>query len=165
MRDPGSPPHTRGQVFHQIVVKFFRGITPAYAGTSSVVTAIFRKKEDHPRIRGDKENVAAIRIDAHGSPPHTRGQVQVEAVSAAYFRITPAYAGTSSSPGIYRAPSRDHPRIRGDKTATNTQIKHIQGSPPHTRGQVSKLFRRRSKWRITPAYAGTSNYSKTPEPH
>ena len=143
----------------------FRRITPAYAGTSVSSDCCKVLSGDHPRIRGDKFRCDCNFSKKRGSPPHTRGQVQVEAVSAAYFRITPAYAGTSSSPGIYRAPSRDHPRIRGDKTATNTQIKHIQGSPPHTRGQVSKLFRRRSKWRITPAYAGTSNYSKTPEPH
>ena len=72
------------------------------------------------------------------------------------FRITPAYAGTTSSQTIMVRINRDHPRIRGDNFIGIVCQSLLEGSPPHTRGQqhIQNFMNKIS--RITPAYAGTT---------
>ena len=83
-----------------------------------------------------------------GSPPHTRG---IRYNHKCYPRLngfTPAYAGntmiltarTCPFKVHPRSPFKVHPRIRGEYfQSVSTQL-HLQGSPPHTRGILSKQF-------------------------
>ena len=93
------------------------------------------------------------------------------------FRITPAYAGKSTSSRFRTAaesgsppPMRgkvrgailpechswDHPRLCGEKLPVLVYPLHVQGSPPPMRGKVLKKDGREREIRITPAYAGKS---------
>ena len=134
MKSAGSPPHMRGKVWCAEFRRISEGITPAYAGKSSMIPSPRLKLWDHPRICGEKSRRfwTVKRID--GSPPHMRGKV-------------------SSSPGI-RTPVRDHPRICGEKALNFIFTVRNLGSPPHMRGKVTPRARERSHARITPAYAG-----------
>ena len=138
----GSPPHTRGQVIPNAINRPMYGITPAHAGTRCRLPFLSTAYEDHPRTRGDKQNVRFQPVKQCGSPPHTRGQDQVFHTAQVILRITPAHAGTS--------------RICGSAPG------HRHGSPPHTRGQVLYPVQILPLARITPAHAGTSRLGKNP---
>ena len=94
----------------------------------------------------------------NGSPPHTRGQASVILKNLFIVRITPAYAGTRSLHMYLPERLRDHPRIRGDKPALWPLKIESEGSPPHTRGQARSADLNKPRFRITPAYAGTSEH-------
>ncbi len=57
---------------------------------------------------------------------------------------------------IIVVPTRDHPRVCGEKTK-NTLAKYVRkGSPPRVRGKVVPTSSAVVCWRITPACAGKS---------
>ena len=52
--NPGSPPRMRGKVFYLLLSVHADGITPAYAGKSHCIDAVFCVLWDHPRVCGEK---------------------------------------------------------------------------------------------------------------
>ena len=86
-----------------------------------------------------------------------RGKVQHERACRLRRRITPAYAGKSST--IFRkAPEKkDHPRLCGEKLYCFTTAEKPSGSPPPMRGKVIQNLPAILQARITPAYAGKSS--------
>ena len=93
----GSPPPMRGKVpqfyFSQIVYR----ITPAYAGKRKKVQIVATLNGDHPRLCGEKF-LRRCSTDKHlGSPPPMRGKVDKLVFTRFVTRITPAYAGKSTS--------------------------------------------------------------------
>ena len=54
VRFPGSPPRGRGKVQNVNSQTQMAGITPAWAGKSSVHALKGRQDEDHPRVGGEK---------------------------------------------------------------------------------------------------------------
>ena len=93
---------------------------------------------------------------AWGSPPHTRGKESARCSGRGEDGITPAYAGKSNHWGFLIPRLEDHPRIRGEKPASQQKRPGRWGSPPHTRGKGYGKPRRCSEMGITPAYAGKS---------
>ena len=75
--------------------------------------------------------------------------------------ITPAYAGKSSSRSHRCARQQDHPRVCGEKSMILAKYKALQGSPPRMRGKVAESVLAFRWYRITPAYAGKSNFCVT----
>ena len=69
------------------------GITPAYAGKSSIYTSSVSVFTDHPRLCGEKFRFCHVVIVKRGSPPPMRGKAVVKIVAKPVTRITPAYAG------------------------------------------------------------------------
>ena len=70
-----------------------KGITPAYAGKSSVLGMFVKSCGDHPRVCGEKPAVAVLFSKTMGSPPRMRGKVELVSESGVSLGITPAYAG------------------------------------------------------------------------
>ena len=68
--------------------------------------------------------------------------------------ITPAYAGKSGLRYYALAPTKDHPRLRGEKFYRAWGRFMEAGSPPLTRGKECRQEKRTLAARITPAYAG-----------
>ena len=66
---------------------------------------------------GEKRNCRKLIDNIEGSPPHGRGKVKLRAGQAEPGGITPAWAGKRSPSPIRTAPSRDHPRMGGEKHA------------------------------------------------
>ena len=89
-----------------------------------------------------------------GSPPLTRGKERAHRYRASENRITPAYAGKSSTRATKCTNSGDHPRLRGEKAAATYAASSCSGSPPLTRGKVERSSSVLKSLRITPAYAG-----------
>ena len=93
----GSPPPMRGKdLFHDKFLHVFR-ITPAYAGKRSRRCFPCPKYRDHPRLCGEKQYHTLCTHNYQGSPPPMRGKGVWELSLAQVYRITPAYAGKSSS--------------------------------------------------------------------
>ena len=131
-------------------------ITPAYAGKRIIGSFSTPNGKDHPRLRGEKFDIIGRYLFGLGSPPLTRGKAQEQKRSHKAKRITPAYAGKSLFLHLLRLSIRDHPRLRGEKSACLLLVAFVTGSPPLTRGKVINFIDCRDNERITPAYAGKS---------
>ena len=152
----GSPPRTRGEAVGVCILGIDDGITPAYAGRRVAHPKAAGDLEDHPRVRGEKGGLEALRPGFVGSPPRTRGEAVQSLLYSSWPRITPAYAGRSPV-GVEAVRSgQDHPRVRGEKVLDGIRNVSTAGSPPRTRGEVYLLPEYGSRHGITPAYAGRS---------
>ncbi len=89
-----------------------------------------------------------------GSPPLARERLSISLMLIAFFRITPACAGKTSSSRQPTRLYRDHPRLRGKDCLYGRRGKKVTGSPPLARER--RPFRKFDDERrgITPACAG-----------
>ena len=168
----------RGKVLLRQKSIILYGITPAYAGKSLAAVLQGFQYRDHPRLCGEKSAMKAYFDLAEGSPPPMRGKDIITSALQIVCRITPAYAGKSSSvtknpTGDLGSPppmrgkvnflsqhqcfKQDHPRLCGEKCTQKSLILYVIGSPPPMRGKGPGAPRRLRPNRITPAYAGKSN--------
>ena len=92
----GSSPHTRGAPQHPRPQPGWRGIIPAYAGSTHRAHQRQSDPEDHPRIRGEHSLPAPAGPQLGGSSPHTRGALLVDPVRVRRVGIIPAYAGSTT---------------------------------------------------------------------
>ena len=152
----GSPPRARGEAAGGVGFGLTGRITPACAGRSRQDGKKILQRQDHPRVRGEKEAAPNIRDPYTGSPPRARGEGAVCDCSGNRGRITPACAGRS--PVFFGGQSgrTDHPRVRGEKPETGHVLRYIPGSPPRARGEVNHSIEIGTNARITPACAGRS---------
>ena len=130
------------------------GITPAYAGKSTVGRNRPARYLDHPRVCGEKSQSTSASPRALGSPPRMRGKGVKQSNSRIRMGITPAYAGKSC---IYRSTtsiSWDHPRVCGEKSFKTSTSCWSKGSPPRMRGKGIQPCNQWVRVGITPAYAG-----------
>src|SRR5690606_16793220 len=113
----------------------------------------------HPRSRGDHHSDGAVTIEDCGPPPLARGPHVLSGDRASRDRSTPARAGTTAPPGTGQAPTRVHPRSRGDHglAAANPQL--LIGPPPLARGPRPGGGEPATPHRSTPARAGTTSRS------
>ena len=132
------------------------GITPAYAGKSTIACDLFFDGQDHPRLCGEKFVGEMLRKIVEGSPPPMRGKGDCERVHLDWFRITPAYAGKSTLCQKVNCRVGDHPRLCGEKGKYHALYFVTKGSPPPMRGKVGYAVVGNGGYRITPAYAGKS---------
>ena len=152
----GSPPHMQGKGERPERQGADAGITPAYAGKSSIGGSPRSQHWDHPRMCGEKEMLYRTKAGKWGSPSHMRGKANLECHRIVFDRITPAYAGKRPPQSPPSGQSRDHPRICVAKTTEVQKGVNIVGSPPHMRGKGIAKTVNKVILRITPACAGKS---------
>ena len=152
----GSPPHVRGKDGPRVYYIPNSGITPAYAGKSTVQRGCSRHIRDHPRVCGEKYYVTVGKADHEGSPPRMRGKVRAAPLGAGDSGITPACAGKRAMDALPSFPAGDHPRVCGEKRAARRAAAGRAGSPPRVRGKVNDIRFRKTNSGITPACAGKS---------
>ena len=150
----GSPPPMRGKEQWAKAAGIRAGITPAYAGKSRELSACRRKRQDHPRLCGEKCTKKKQLICALGSPPPMRGKAFSKANGNADLGITPAYAGKRWFRFLSSFALGDHPRLCGEKLCEDNPRAAVAGSPPPMRGKGTGLMYRGCDDGITPAYAG-----------
>ena len=73
----GSPPLARGIPEHILFFGCARGITPACAGNTPWQDMGSDKTRDHPRLRGEYNDVTVTVTDQMGSPPLARGILSI----------------------------------------------------------------------------------------
>ena len=91
----GLPPRVRGKVHISTGQVGGVGITPAYAGKRDRPRSGPGTTRDHPRVCGEKSDIAKNQTLKWGSPPRMRGKVLFKTLGEGTFGITPAYAGKS----------------------------------------------------------------------
>ena len=134
--EPGSPPLTRELQRRSARHDCRLGITPAYAGTTTIKDFMVRRRRDHPRLRGNYVCVRRSSKNLTGSPPLTRELPSLWAAVLSCSGITPAYAGTTP--------------------ALPQSVLLAPGSPPLTRELPEAVRQHGRTAGITPAYAGTT---------
>ena len=152
----GSSPHTRGARSKSSARRGRGRIIPAYAGSTYKVEGGKKLRPDHPRIRGEHMSPQALPPRVMGSSPHTRGALFVGDTARKLRRIIPAYAGSTECQPMQIMSAGDHPRIRGEHSVSWLQSSLHWGSSPHTRGAPGRSSPKRPRWRIIPAYAGST---------
>ena len=118
----GSPPRARGKGGGLFPFPRGLGITPACAGKSHPKGVMKPPQLDHPRVRGEKAKSRTQVSARRGSPPRARGKARASAKKSASARITPACAGKSGTRPSARGKTRDHPRVRGEKTTFGMNV-------------------------------------------
>ena len=93
---------------------------------------------------------------SRGSPPRMRGKVIPVHSRSSPPRITPAYAGKSCTVCQRSEDCWDHPRVCGEKTASQVVGLIDRGSPPRMRGKGQAGRKVVVELGITPACAGKS---------
>ena len=152
----GSPPRRRGKVHSQLLVVGIVRITPAWAGKSTTVTCSRLPRWDHPRMGGEKPDVAAHVRAKLGSPPRRRGKEVCQPFAGKVSGITPTWAGKSYIPSASAYFGGDHPRVGGEKILAALMPENRLGSPPRGRGKAGQDFCPEHWPGITPAWAGKS---------
>ena len=152
----GSPPRMRGKAILRSSPAQLVGITPAYAGKRSACSPPSPHSRDHPRVCGEKVLNTFIMVCHVGSPPRMRGKALTDPCIALCHGITPACAGKRRSIGRLSQPTRDHPRVCGEKCSSVRSASHRRGSPPRMRGKDLPFTCDCESTGITPACAGKS---------
>ena len=88
-----------------------------------------------------------------------RGKVLLLLDAGVVVGITPAYAGKRVRDSFCKDIRWDHPRVCGEKSPAFSMIEIVSGSPPRMRGKATKTGCFHPGVRITPAYAGKSDFS------
>ena len=127
----------RGKAVNGYVTFLHVGITPAYAGKSRRSQEIFQRREDHPRLCGEKSYETSRFLRQIGSPPPMRGKDFFVVQPCTANGITPAYAGKSEDSIVVSNDGWDHPRLCGEKARHNRGTDFVPGSPPPMRGKVT----------------------------
>ena len=159
-RSRGSPPRVREPPADSPPAFAGRGITPACAGTTLVLSGEARDCEDHPRVCGNHRSPSYISNGQLGSPPRVREPPLRPRVNDIDTRITPACAGTTLGRTEVRPTAQDHPRVCGNHGTDQTTVSFKPGSPPRVREPQSIQRRAAGRARITPACAGTTDLVK-----
>ena len=139
---------------HRVKNDLRYGITPAWAGKSTVVLPTPGYLWDHPRVGGEKGTRRSHGMAVPGSPPRGRGKETLRHSTKITQRITPAWAGKSGAQTIPLDLSEDHPRVGGEKSMMVPHTLTRLGSPPRGRGKGSFLLQSPDDLGITPAWAG-----------
>ena len=152
----GSPPRARGEVSLLLAPTQLWRITPACAGRSRRIRLCGKRGQDHPRVRGEKVSPSKLTNPLIGSPPRARGEESFSQKQINRAGITPACAGRRYGRQTVRTSSRDHPRVRGEKSLPPDMLPSRMGSPPRARGEVAGRTGAVALSGITPACAGRS---------
>ena len=150
----GSPPRVRGKDVSGADATPWIRITPACAGKSFTSMKCFRAIQDHPRVCGEKTEIAYVVFLSEGSPPRVRGKAYRIKPHCVNARITPACAGKRSSVCKHGRTGKDHPRVCGEKIIGADKGLQNPGSPPRVRGKAGCSYAVVCSAGITPACAG-----------
>ena len=107
-------------------------------------------------MRGERGAAHVLGVVGGGSSPHARGTRFAAAHNVPLCRFIPACAGNASSGSRPPGDAAVHPRMRGERAATETRETIDDGSSPHARGTHGVAEHRRKPYRFIPACAGNA---------
>ena len=133
------------------------GNTPACAGKTHGPIREGDRSGEHPRVRGEDVRPSPPPMNGLGTPPRARGRPERRASGKGNCGNTPACAGKTVRGNHSTAPSREHPRVRGeDPNRPNSWIQ-LAGTPPRARGRPSSTRQNNHRNGNTPACAGKTS--------
>ena len=153
----GSSPRMRGARRHPKRRTTYRGIIPAYAGSTPVCCRSGSVSGDHPRVCGEHWNWINTHVFTPGSSPRMRGARRSHRAQVVHRGIIPAYAGSTIIHNVPIAVEKDHPRVCGEHVDNFSPSGNVMGSSPRMRGALAQAFDAVADMRIIPAYAGSTH--------
>ncbi|EET77370.1 hypothetical protein CORTU0001_0580 [Corynebacterium tuberculostearicum SK141] len=156
----GSSPLTRGALWCGGLFSLPLRLIPAYAGSTVNHVLLTVLRWAHPRLRGEHAEIKRGATIAQGSSPLTRGAPGHDRALVRVSGLIPAYAGSTSRPAGQSQRAQAHPRLRGEHNYTVDGRRDAEGSSPLTRGARRGLPRIASRFRLIPAYAGSTRRSR-----
>ena len=112
-----------------------KGLIPAHAGKTTTETVALSAPWAHPRSRGENSMSSRMFDEWSGSSPLTRGKQSSLRSTKTTKRLIPAHAGKTRRAITLPAPSRAHPRSRGENVQVVIAWPFRGGSSPLTRGK------------------------------
>ena len=107
-------------------------------------------------MRGEHWHMRCPRRRVVGSSPHARGALGYRLRLVRTTRIIPACAGSTPGRPTARQPCWDHPRMRGEHSASGSARANCAGSSPHARGAPRRDAVEAVLAGIIPACAGST---------
>ena len=156
VKNLGSPPHGRGTPALQRRPRLGEGLTPAWAGNTSLLRVRRCGLRAHPRMGGEHRRPGPNRSGMRGSPPHGRGTPDRSRTRHIGRGLTPAWAGNTTLPPASCGQPWAHPRMGGEHRMRLRQGDVDSGSPPHGRGTPPADALETQVQRLTPAWAGNT---------
>ena len=158
----GTPPRVRGRLsFSRFLCAYPRN-TPACAGKTRTSARRSPVRQEHPRVCGEDHLLQTHSSYVLGTPPRVRGRPPLRVKSGSIFGNTPACAGKTLIKLIKINFTREHPRVCGEDPSMRLQKSYTAGTPPRVRGRLSFSRFLCAYPRNTPACAGKTTYSCTP---
>ncbi len=140
VRRDGREPLGLGSAIGMMMTE--RGMAAPAAGGSiltdfdTILEAVVppRAQRDHPRVRGEQDDVVEEGAEEAGPSPRARGaEAEPHPVDVGVGTI-PAGAGSSTPSGLSFCVEGDHPRGRGEQKATCSMLIGVAGPSPRARG-------------------------------
>ena len=150
----GSSPLTRGKLFERVEHGVVVGLIPAHAGKTSPGRRSAPPSRAHPRSRGENRPRDRRAEGARGSSPLTRGKPSPAQARPAGQGLIPAHAGKTCPTRVGTAPTRAHPRSRGENVNWTRPASPTRGSSPLTRGKPGGPRGAHPRGGLIPAHAG-----------
>ena len=152
-----SPPLARGARRRRRPTTADGGLTPARAGSTTVVTSSPPEYRTHPRSRGEHDTRKGSPTCIPDSPPLARGARHRRVRPQLLAGLTPARAGSTSRHRHRPASTGTHPRSRGEHLQIHAQPGPRQDSPPLARGARGFAELSPRLGGLTPARAGSTS--------
>ena len=112
----GSSPRPRGALGGVHRVPSSSGLIPASAGSTAKGVVHQFKNRAHPRVRGEHIEHDPLADAGLGSSPRPRGAPSSDGPPSHDVGLIPASAGSTGWSRSAAAPTRAHPRVRGEHT-------------------------------------------------
>ena len=153
----GSSPLTRGKPVSDQLTGNDRGLIPAHAGKTGGRPSTASSDRAHPRSRGENWWGYSGEGSEQGSSPLTRGKQAGGLPPLRAIGLIPAHAGKTGGATRAKAPSRAHPRSRGENIIFKNEAGDRMGSSPLTRGKPESCEVWQGACRLIPAHAGKTS--------
>ena len=154
----GSSPLTRGKR-HLLRPRLReRGLIPAHAGKTSLMSCSSGLVTAHPRSRGENSPNQGYEAKVSGSSPLTRGKPASDRGTPWGSGLIPAHAGKTHVGGAALRHIGAHPRSRGENCDVLSLQAYYPGSSPLTRGKQRARSDVGRRVRLIPAHAGKTAY-------
>ena len=150
----GSSPLTRGKLHRRASRPVNERLIPAHAGKTLTPAGVFVIQGAHPRSRGENWVEGEAELGFTGSSPLTRGKQWEHNGHTFQVWLIPAHAGKTCPTRGDTAPTRAHPRSRGENMPHSRRYSSHAGSSPLTRGKQGRRGRGPHPLGLIPAHAG-----------
>ena len=152
----GSSPRMRGTRRNDLNLRVRKGIIPAHAGNTCVVSFGVSCWWDHPRACGEHYCLSVTVICRLGSSPRMRGTHGHATIISGMTGIIPAHAGNTFVARRSSLAAWDHPRACGEHSTHPCGSYRERGSSPRMRGTHLHKWYVFEFGGIIPAHAGNT---------
>ena len=132
---------------------------PAWAGETYHICPKLRLHQVYPRVGGGNSFSIQAYPYAEGLSPRGRGKPHIDALSHAYARSIPAWAGETRGSRRSRCARGVYPRVGGGNLTRAITRTNEQGLSPRGRGKPSSPSRHSYSCGSIPAWAGETALS------